>query len=165
MIMKPAWCNLLCLSPEWLNQLPPSWVVLNTGIVCLAGEMFCCEVCASRYLGYICKGWQMRLLLLFKQWGESLLCRQPNLCLCKFLAQCSAEVSRTGCGEEECAAVQHKREKWAWGRVVGRSWCNVGRSWCKPGRVFHPAVGKTGNCAIYYLSSLAKIIILIFKWD
>lgn len=43
-----------------------------------------------------------------------------------------------------------------WDGVIGKWSCN-------PGRVVHLAVKKTRDVATYYLSSLAKIITLIYK--
>lgn len=86
---------------------------------------------------------------------ESLCCSVDNISFVfEFFIQHSAEIPSSGCGKrEECVCG---------GGNVSVGWSD-GAIILQQGEVAQPAMEKTRNHATYYLSSLAKIIILIYK--
>lgn len=138
-VMKPARCRSPVPAPKMIQYLPPLWVVLNGRIMYLAGGMPCCEVCASRYLGHICKGWscelqQMRFLFnFFFHWcidrEETLQCSVDNIILVfmSSLVQYSAGVpSAGGRKRKQCISLERGDSEW-------------GKSYCNPGKLVHLA--------------------------
>lgn len=155
--MKPARCR----SPVPAPKVIQSVLSFLGGFECknymFSCGMSCCEVCARRYLGHICEDWWMRFLFYWcLSSKESLCCSVDNISFVfEFFIQHSAEIPSSGCGKRE--------EEWGGGNVsVG--WSD-GAIILQPGEGAQPAMEKTRNCATSYLSSLAKIIILIYKWD
>jgi len=91
---------------------------------------------------------------------ETFCCSVDNVILAFMisLVQYSSGVPSAGCRtrEEEQHNFRVRGEERVWDGVIRKQSCNSGK-------VVHLAVKKTRDWAAYYLSSLARIIIFIYK--